>query len=42
VQALKHYIARQKEKHQTRSFEAELMEFLKKYDVEYEEKYLWD
>ena len=42
VPALKQYIARQKEKHQKKSFESELVEFLKKYGVEYDERYIWD
>jgi hypothetical protein len=42
VPALKAYIANQKEKHKTRSFEAELVGLLKKYGVPYSEKYLWD
>jgi len=41
VPALKAYIANQKEKHTTRSFEAELVGLLKKYGVPYSEKYLW-
>jgi putative transposase len=42
VDAVKQYIARQKEKHQKKSFETELTEFLKKYGIEYDEKFLWD
>lgn len=42
VPALKQYIAHQKEKHQKKSFESELREFLKKYEIEYNEKYIWD
>jgi putative transposase len=42
IAALKAYIARQKEKHQTRSFEKELIEFLKKYGIEYDERFLWN
>jgi putative transposase len=42
VPALKQYIARQKEKHQKKSFENELREFLRKYEIEYDEKYIWD
>ena len=42
VPALKNYIAQQKEKHQKKSFENELMEFLKKYEIECNEKYIWD
>jgi putative transposase len=39
---VKDYIARQKEKHATRSFEDEVRAFLKKYGVEYDERYIWD
>jgi putative transposase len=42
VPALKQYIARQKERHQKKSFESELVEFLKKYGVEHDERYIWD
>lgn len=42
VDALKQYIARQKEKHQQKSFESEVTEFLKRYGIEYDEKFLWD
>jgi REP element-mobilizing transposase RayT len=42
VPALKQYIARQKEGHQKKSFESELVEFLKKYAITFDEKYLWD
>lgn len=36
------YIADQAEHHRIRSFQEELLEFLKGYEVEYDEKYLWD
>jgi REP element-mobilizing transposase RayT len=42
VAALKQYISQQKVKHQKKSFESELIDFLKKYEIEYNEKYLWD
>lgn len=42
VPALKQYIARQKEKHRKKSFENELVEFLRKYGIAYDEKYVWD
>ena len=42
IPALKQYIARQKEKHQKKSFESELLDFLKKYGIEFDEKYVWD
>jgi REP element-mobilizing transposase RayT len=42
VPALRQYIARQKEKHRKKSFENELVEFLRKYGIAYDEKYVWD
>ena len=41
VGALKEYIARQKEHHRRRPFESELLVLLKKYGVQYDERYLW-
>ena len=41
VAALKRYIADQEEHHKTKSFEAELIETLKKYEVEYDKRYIW-
>jgi len=40
--ALLKYIDSQEEHHRTKSFKEELLEFLEKYGVEYDEKYLWD
>jgi REP element-mobilizing transposase RayT len=42
VAALKKYIAGQKEHHRHRSFEEEYRNFLEKYGVAYDEKYVWD
>lgn len=36
------YINNQQEHHRTKSFKEELLELLEKYEVEYDEKYLWD
>ena len=36
------YIANQKIHHQKRTFEDEFLAFLKKYKVEYDERYIWD
>lgn len=36
------YIDNQEEHHRRKSFKEELLELLEKYDVEYDEKYLWD
>ena len=41
VGAVKRYIARQEAHHKTKSFEAELIATLRKYEVEYDERYLW-
>jgi len=41
VATLKRYIERQKSHHQRRSFEDELRGLLKKYQVEYNERYIW-
>ena len=36
------YISRQAEHHRKRSFKEEFREFLEKYGVEYDERYVWD
>lgn len=36
------YIDNQEEHYRTKSFKEELLELLEKYDVAYDEKYLWD
>ena len=36
------YIENQKELHRTRSYKEELVYFLKKHGIEYDEKYMWD
>ncbi len=36
------YIANQKKHHKTLTFKDELLEFLKEYDIDYDERYLWD
>ena len=36
------YIDNQKENHKNWTFQSELVAFLKKYNVEYDERYLWD
>ena len=40
--SVKRYIAGQKEHHRTTSFKEEFIEFLRKYNVQYDERYLWD
>lgn len=39
---VREYIERQEEHHRRISFQDELREFFKKYDVEYDERYVWD
>jgi REP element-mobilizing transposase RayT len=36
------YIRNQTEHHRNRSFQEEYLEFLKKHEIEYDERYLWD
>ncbi len=42
VDDLRNYIANQKKHHRHESFQDELRRLLRKYDVEYDEKYVWD
>ncbi len=42
VQSVITYISRQKEHHSQRDFKEEFRSFLKKYNVQYDEKYVWD
>ena len=42
LNALLHYIDTQEEHHRTRTFQDEYRAFLKKYGIEYDERYLWD
>jgi REP element-mobilizing transposase RayT len=39
---VKTYIERQHEHHQRKTFQEEYRGFLKKYEVEYDERYVWD
>jgi hypothetical protein len=41
LEALKRYIDTQEEHHQKRTFQQEYREFLKRYGVEYDERYVW-
>jgi putative transposase len=41
-QTLLHYIDCQEYHHRTRTFQDEYRDFLKKYDIEYDEDYVWD
>jgi putative transposase len=42
VEALSQYIRNQKEHHKKISFQDEFRAFLKKYNLEFDEKYVWD
>ncbi len=42
IEGLKRYIANQKEHHRKRTFQEEYIAFLKKYNIEYDERYVWD
>jgi REP element-mobilizing transposase RayT len=42
VPAVTKYIANQKEHHRKISFEDEYREFLNRYEIEYDERYVWD
>ena len=42
IEDVKKYIAGQKAKHNKQSFEDELRGFLNKYNVSFDEKYIWD
>ncbi len=42
VEAVRQYIAGQEEHHKKVSFQDELREFLKRYAVEFDERYVWD
>jgi putative transposase len=39
---LREYIRRQAEHHQTESFKDELRNWLRRYEIEWDERYLWD
>ena len=42
VDLVREYIRQQEQHHRKQDFKAELVSLLKKNDIEYEEKYLWD
>ena len=42
LQVVKNYIANQKEHHKKANFKKELVGFLKEYETDYDERYLWD
>ena len=42
VPIVKAYLARQKQHHQKKTFEEEMIEFLERYSIQYKKEYLWD
>jgi putative transposase len=42
VEVVRNYIAGQEEHHRKVSFQDEFREFLKRYEIEYDERYVWD
>ena len=42
VEAVRHYIATQKEHHRKATYQDELRRFLQEYQIDYDERYLWD
>lgn len=42
IEVVKTYILNQEEHHKKKTFMEEYLAFLKKYDVEYDERYVWD
>jgi REP element-mobilizing transposase RayT len=42
VDSVRHYIARQENHHRKISFEDEFRQLLKRYEIEFDEKYIWD
>ncbi len=42
LEAVREYIRRQPEHHATQSFQDELREWLRRYEIEWDERYVWD
>lgn len=42
VSQVEHYIMRQEQHHKRKTFQDEFRAFLKKYEIEYDERYVWD
>ncbi|MGI8493797.1 MAG: IS200/IS605 family transposase [Pyrinomonadaceae bacterium] len=42
IEVVKRYIANQKEHHKKKDFKTEYRGFLRKYDVDFDEQYVWD
>ena len=42
INSVKEYILNQKEHHKIKTFQEEYLEFLEEYNIEYDERYVWD
>lgn len=42
LEVVKNYIINQEEHHQKKTYQDEFLAFLKKYKIEYDERYIWD
>lgn len=42
IETVKNYIRNQEEHHKKKTFKEEYVAFLKKYNIEYDERYVWD
>jgi REP element-mobilizing transposase RayT len=42
VESVRHYIERQAEHHATRSFQDEMREWFSRYQIDWDERYVWD
>ncbi|BDS08293.1 hypothetical protein NT6N_33330 [Oceaniferula spumae] len=42
VGTVRNYIQRQEEHHRTKTFQEEYRQFLERYEVEFDEEYVWD
>lgn len=42
LDSVRGYIARQPEHHRVRTFQEEFLELLRRHEIEYDERYLWD
>jgi hypothetical protein len=42
LETIKKYIAKQEEHHRKKTFQEEYRAFLKKYNVDFDERYVWD
>ncbi len=42
VGSVREYLARQEEHHRGKTFQEEYLDFLKRHDMEYDERYIWD